>query len=191
MLPASVCGGVSRGLMYRCATLSPTIRCREKSSAAVTSLCSYDNLKHDQQYQRVLITPRKTSSPEIHLDWITGGTFTGKHRHLSMNDVFFMHIGQINHIYTKQICILYRQVQPTSLDSVFYHMPVVVTTQTFQALTVKAVNFTPSNNNNHKHVTREKIQPQLTCRSWIWNCLSHTVCKVNIKSLQVSVLIGF
>lgn len=89
MLPASVHGGLSRGLMYRCASLSPPIRCREKSSAAVTSLCSYDNLKHDQECKRVLITPKKTSLPEIHLDWITGGTFTGKHRHLSMNVVFF------------------------------------------------------------------------------------------------------
>lgn len=70
---------------------------------------------------------------------------------------FFMRVGQINQIYTKQIDILNRQVQPASLESVFYRMPVVMTTQTFPALTVKAVNFTPSNNNNRKHVTREEI----------------------------------
>lgn len=68
-----------------------------------------------------------------------------------------MRIGQINQIYTEQIDILSRQVQPASLESVFYHMPVVMTIRTFPALTVKAVNFTPSNNNNHKHVTGEEI----------------------------------
>ena len=157
MLPASVCGGVSRGLMYRCATLSPyhqmswekQCSCYEfvflwQSETWSTVLASANNSKENILTRNTLGLDywwhfyRKT--PPSFYEWC-----------------FFMHIGQINHIYTKQICILYRQVLPTSLDSVFYHMPVVVTTQTFQALTVKAVNFTPSNNNNHKHVTREKI----------------------------------